>query len=280
MKVINPFRFIYENPIQPIICMDYNKPYVGEVFKSIENDMYMVIDYIDDNNIIIMFLDDNKGINITSYWNLKHGVVKNPFRPGFCNNYLGEGDYNKKDYLKIYQTWTGLFARHTIEGQMKDKNASYINSSICNEWYNYQNFALWYDNYISSLNPLYYNDYQLDKDILQWNQQYKIYSPNTCCLVPKEINKALLGSHRSRRNELPKSISMFEKKSKVVYCPYIVRYGNRSYLGSYSTPQEAFEVYKQTKKEYIRELANKYYSINAIRWNVYQALCNIEILPY
>ena len=277
MKVINPFRFIYENPIQPIICMDYNKPYVGEVFKSIENDMYMVIDYIDDNNIIIMFLDDNKGINITSYWNLKHGVVKNPFRPGFCNNYLGEGDYNKKDYLKIYQTWTGLFARHTIEGQMKDKNASYINSSICNEWYNYQNFALWYDNYISSLNPLYYNDYQLDKDILQWNQPYKIYSPNTCCLVPKEINICLNSVYTQNKDVPPGVVKVNTYKIKYKAGIHLDTYTT---IGIYDTPEEAFEAYVKIKKERLCFLADKYYSINAIKKEVYDALYNLEILPY
>lgn len=268
MKTINPFRFIYENPIQPIIYMNYSKYFlIGDIRRNKYNEEFVIIDYIDHNNIIVMFLDNNKGITKTTFHEMIHLDTVNPYHyDEFYNNYIGEGVYNEKRYLKIYTIWSYMFICH---------------NNICNEWYNFQNFAYWYDNYISSLNIEYYRHYELDKDILQWNSPCKVYSPNTCCLVPKEINKALYSDYCKKRKcdyDLPKGV--YKRQDKHIFYTTISKYGKHINLGTYSSPEEAFEVYRYAKKEYIRELANKYYSINAIKWNVYHALYNIEILPY
>lgn len=56
---------------------------------------------------------------------------------------------------------------------------TYEGCTVCDEWLYFSNFKKWFDeNYIEG--------FQLDKDIIIRGN--KVYSPQTCCFVPKEIN--------------------------------------------------------------------------------------------
>ena len=272
-EIISPFIIHKpEEVIKPIWFMDYNKPHVGEIHKTNQGYDVMIIDYNTNKHVTVQFMsnDIKRDVQMGVIYD---GEIRNPYHPNQYGGYLGEGIYNTRN-KKIHQTWNNMLQRHNINiGYYNPLNASYINSSICNEWYNYQNFALWYDNYISSLNPDFYKLYELDKDILQWNNEYKIYSPNTCCIVPKEINISLIGIQCIRSAHMP---GVRKKGNK-----YEVRIGYKGYyIGSYNTPEEAFEAYIKAKKERLCFLADKYYSINAIKKEVYDALYNLEISPY
>ena len=61
----------------------------------------------------------------------------------------------------------------------------YIDCEVSDEFCNFQNFAKWYDR------KIYTSSYalELDKDLLV--RDNKIYSPSTCCFIPKEINNNL-----------------------------------------------------------------------------------------
>lgn len=268
-------NFNKEDIIKPFRCTNGSLYYKDTLWWTNDGYLVKVIEYYDKNNVLIEFLY-NGYRKYTRIGDLKYGAIKNPYHLNIYGGYIGEGPYGKEDHLKIYKTWSHMLERHTIEGQMKDKNKSYVNSSICNEWYNYQNFALWYDNYISSLNPLYYNDYQLDKDILQWNQPYKIYSPNTCCIVPKEINICLDGIYTPNKT-LPTGVNL---RSNGKYSASIRINGKLHYIGFYNTPEEAFLSYINAKKDRLKQLADFYYTKGAIKQIIYEILYNIEILPY
>ena len=51
--------------------------------------------------------------------------------------------------------------------------------------------------------------------------------------------------------------------------------GNRIFLGTYKTLEEAFKTYKQYKENLIKEIANKYK--NQIPDKLYRALLNYEV---
>lgn len=78
------------------------------------------------------------------------------------------------------------------------------------EWYNYQNFALWYDTYINSLNPDFYNEYQIDKDLFQRGEKNKVYSPHTCCIILYSINTCInyenMSNNKIKENNLPTGV--------------------------------------------------------------------------
>ena len=56
--------------------------------------------------------------------------------------------------------------------------------------------------------------------------------------------------------------------------------GKPVYLGLYSSPEEAFKVYRDWRINRIRNLADYYFSMNAITLEVKNALYKIDILPY
>jgi len=282
MKPIQPFTFIEQNPIiKPIRFLDYNKPRVGEIHKNIYNEEYMIIDYNGHRNMTIQFLD-NYGYtkNHVSTSHINNGYVKNMYRKNIYNGYFGEGYYNAIYYPKEYTAWQHMLERHMEINQGDTKLSSYVNSTVCDEWYNYQNFAHWYHTYMWGLNKQV--NYELDKDILQWGLKNKIYSPSTCCIVPHEINQALVGCAYKIRNRdmLPTGVIKEPNFKKDTYRASIRRYNKLYIIGHYKTPEEAFEAYKSEKQKHIRELADHYYSINALKRDVYEKLCNISINPF
>lgn len=110
----------------------------------------------------------------------------------------------------------------------------------------------------------------MDKDLLFRGN--KVYSPVTCCFVPPEINKIILKRQR-RRGEYPIGVH----KQRNSFLALLHRYGKQEYIGTYSTPEEAFSAYKQEKEAYIKEVAKKYYSEGKITKRVYDALMKYEV---
>ena len=134
---------------------------------------------------------------------------------------------------------------------------------MCDEWKRYSNFKRWFDeNYTPK--------YDLDKDILVKGN--KVYSPDTCCFVPHFINSLLINCKRNR-GSYPVGVS--KRGSK--YIAYINRQLKHIILGHYSTPEEAFQAYKEAKESYIKEVATAYYNEGKITEKVYNALMNWKI---
>lgn len=256
---------------KPVLFDSYKSEYINTIWKTNEGYYIKIIDYRSSKYVDIEFIYNGFKIYNVLMSAIKNGRVKNPFHRKINGGYIGFGPYNDST-SKIYNVWDKMLTRVTRNFQLYNKRSlSYANCTVCEEWYNYQNFATWYDNYISSLNPNLYNEYEIDKDILQWNQEYKIYSPQTCCLVPHIINTALIISCTD--NNLP--MGVFIRGNK--YGASININGERLYLGLYDTPQEAFNVYKIRREKYIKDLANYYYSINAINKDIFDALNKLEI---
>lgn len=71
----------------------------------------------------------------------------------------------------------------------QEEQPTYVGCSVSEEFWNFQNFAKWYNQkkYTCSY-PL-----ELDKDLLY--EGNKIYAPSKCCLLPKEINTTI-NQHR------------------------------------------------------------------------------------
>lgn len=182
---------------------------------------------------------------------------------------IGINDYNgfvrvKREFLTSYKYWAGMLMRCYSESIHK-KRPRYKDCTVCEEWKLFSNFKKWFDeNYIEG--------YQLDKDILF--KDNKIYSPETCCFVPTEINNLFEKSNRSR-GKYPIGVS-FSKSSKD-FESYIRADGKRVHLGHYSAPEEAFNVYKLAKEAYISRMAEEYYGKVLIKENVYNAMLNYKV---
>ena len=167
----------------------------------------------------------------------------------FNNGYLGIGDYNtsvNRKHTIQYTTWKNMLQRCYSESYHL-KTPTYKECSVCKEWLNFQNFAKWFDeNYIES--------FAMDKDILIKNN--KIYSPDTCCFIPKEINSVIAGN-TNRNKKLPLGVQFRNGK----YLTLLTLNYKSKYYGSYVTIEEASNEIIKIKKLHIDNILNKYKNI-------------------
>ena len=107
--------------------------------------------------------------------------------------------------------------------------------------------------------------FALDKDILVKGN--KVYSAETCCFVPQEINSLIISANAAR-GEL--TVGVYYEKDT---CKLKVRVsidGKLKHIGRYTCKLEAFYAYKQAKENHIKEVADKYKDV--IDPRVYEAL--------
>ncbi len=219
---------------------------IGERFLSNEGYWFTITEISDCKKYTVKFDEGFVLYNVT-YSNLVRGAVRNPYHPSvFGVGYFGAGKYGSKiedKKAREYVTWQSMLGRCYSKKNQK-RNLTYKGVIVCEEWKCFQNFAEWYEkNYIEY--------FALDKDILFKGN--KVYSAETCCFVPKEINNLFVKCDKVR-GDLP--IGVFNHKNR-----FIVRLrknGKRVYLGLFDTPEEAFQAYKTAKEEYIKEMADKW----------------------
>jgi len=184
--------------------------------------------------------------------------MKNFNKPSVCGKgYLSYGEYNTRENKDAHSRWSSILKRCYSE-IIHNKQPNYIECEICVEWLNFQNFAKWfYQNYRDR--------FQLDKDILFKGN--KIYGPNTCCFVPREIN-VLLTLRNNYRGEYPIGVSY--KRGRFIS---IVNINTKQiHIGVFDNIIDAFNAYKKEKENHIKQIANKYKS--QITTECYNALIN------
>ena len=246
---------------------------VGEKFLTNEGYEIEIIEYYGNRQCTVKF-NDERGTIVANkeYADLKKRIVKNPFHKSVYGvGYIGQGNYKgrykKGNKTKTYNTWNAMLDRCYSE-KTQEKQLTYKGCTVDERWHNFQVFAEWFEN---NYNPEYMENWQLDKDILVKGN--KIYSPETCVIVSNELNCLIIKTDATRGN-LPIGVSKSGKKFKVN-----LRAGkdNRksTYLGTFNTPEEAFQAYKIEKEIYIKELADKYKE--QITEDTYQALYNYQV---
>jgi len=173
---------------------------------------------------------------------------------------INDIEINTKD--KCYKVWHSMMNR-CYSKKYHSKFPTYQNCSVCNEWTYLSNFKRWFDeNYVDG--------YVLDKDILVKGN--KVYSPETCCFVPEEINLLLLNNKKKRGN-LPIGVTFRDNS----YYAIMTKHNKTKHIGIFKTPIEAFNAYKIEKEKYVKELADKYFKEGKINIEVYNALMKYKV---
>ena len=200
----------------------------------------------------------------------KNKTVRYPYHPSkYGVGYIGIGKFIGGSYSKeniIYDYWDGILRRCYSERIKKLRN-SYSDCLVDEYWHNLQNFGEWFE---KNYNPKYMKSWCLDKDILVKGN--RIYSPETCCFVPNEINVIFTNGY-IRRGEYPKGVSYKPKINK-----YIAQYqkdGVVTHIGTFKTVDEAFQAHKEVKEKYIKEKADKWK--DQIDPRVYGAMYNYQV---
>ena len=251
--------------------------YLGTITKNWQGYEMEVIEYIDYGHVTVKFSPPYEGIIKTRMDKVKEGCVHNPFAPTVCGYGITGSKYSTRDEIDTnkhgieYLTWVNMLKR-CFDDKNKEKNPTYKDATCDSQWQFYENFYEWMRSQENFENLKQQNDVNLDKDILQKGN--KIYSPDTCVLVPAKINNVLLGSN-AIRGEYPIGVYYLKRNRK--FAAHEGGHQNATYLGLYNTPEEAFAVYKVYKEEKIKKLAKEEYEKGNIIKKCYEALMKREI---
>lgn len=238
---------------------------VGEIFKTNNSVDIVVVKYVNSTNITIKFLDEHGYEMSTDQSSIRRGRVKNPFHRSVMGfGYLGVGKfvaYKNGKYTDEYMHWSRMIDRcYGNRGTRK----SYQGCTVSDEWANFQVFAEWL---VSQKG--YSGKCCVDKDILIYGN--KLYSKDTCCVVPVKIN-SLLTSHKEKRG----STSIGVSKMKGRYSAQVKIDGITRFIGAFDSEEEAFEAYRKEKTAYISRVVNSDYA-DILPDNVKQAILSYPI---
>lgn len=237
---------------------------INSINKNNKGELMKVIQYNTNKDIIVEFQDQYKGKVHTSWSMFSNGIVKNPYRATvFKVGVIGDKYKSKinNTYTKEYRCWQNMLQRC-----YKNNNFAYKDVTCCEEWLLYENFYEWLheqENFNKWYNG---NGWHLDKDILVKGN--KIYSPKTCCLVPKRVNCLFVKKYNSRGN-LPIGVSKQDK--------YFAAGCNGEHIGIFKTPEEAFLAYKYKKEDSIKRMAQEEYDKGNITKRCYDAMMNYQV---
>lgn len=164
-----------------------------------------------------------------------------------------------------YKKWRSMITR-CYDQNLLNKTPHYRDCVVSDNFKNYSYFYEWYcDN-----NPSNDDSYQLDKDLLVKGN--KIYSEDTCVLLPIRINNTFIRKE-SVRGKYPIGVYWAAKMGKYGAC---VRLDNRNIaLGYFNDIPSAFNAYKTAKEKRIKQLAQEYKGLLVPR--AYDALMNYQV---
>lgn len=169
--------------------------------------------------------------------------------------YLG---CNKVDTCsKVYRKWVNMIQR-CYYGKVHEYKPYYAQCTVCEEWLNFSNFKIWYDE-----NNVIGKKFDLDKDILiQGNTEY---APDTCALVSHYAN-TIFEKSRGIKNNILLNVKTG------MYDTSMVLLGSKKEVGSFATKEIAQKELFEFKKDYIRQFARK--SKSRVPDKVYRAMLN------
>lgn len=237
---------------------------VGNCYYNNEGSKFTIIEYNNYRDVLIRFDDQFSHEVKTSCNKILSGTIKNPYHKSIANiGFMGYGSFKSrinKKRVHANAVWVSMITR-CYDKKYQVNSPTYKDCVVCDDWHNYQNFAKWYTE-----NEYYGLGYELDKDLLFKGN--RIYSPETCVLIPRELNTCLLYSINRSDNGLPMGVSKVRDR----YTASISIEGKTNFIGYFSTIMQASDAYNEAKKQNIRRLAYKY--MGKIDKRVFDTLLN------
>lgn len=251
--------------------MDEKSNRVGEEKINKFGSKMIITRYENSSDIDLYFPEYNWYCKHRTYSNFKKGSIRCPYESRYFNvGYLGEGDadtFVNSKMVKQYKLWSDLL-RRCYDSKWYEKQPTYVNCTMCEEWLCYNTFYKWYEeNYYKVPNER----VALDKDILFKGN--KRYSPETCVFVPQSINN-LFVKREASRGEYPIGVS-YNKTNGRFQAKCNNAYKERVELGDFSNPIDAFNEYKRFKEVTIKKKADLYKDL--IPKKLYDALYKYEV---
>lgn len=236
---------------------------VGTKFKTNNYGTCEIVKYISSEKVLVKF--ESGYTTFSEMGQLRRGDVKDKSLPNIrgvaYNDYPYPVKINHK-HIDSYKLW-----RNIIERVFFYKGDAYKDVSICPSW-------LYFSKFKQDIESLPNADkisqgWHLDKDILVKGN--RVYSKETCCFVPQEVNSSFVGLKNT--TSLPLGVKFCKRSKK--YVSQIMLDKRKKGLGYFSTPEDAFLAYKAEKEAWLKSVAERWKGI--IADNVYQAIINYEV---
>lgn len=144
----------------------------------------------------------------------------------------------KRVICPFYSKWMGMLKR-CYDPKFHLERPTYEGCEITEEWLLFSNFERW-------MKTQDWEGKELDKDLLKAGN--KIYSPDFCVFLPRELNSFTIDRGASR-GEYPLGVASVKESGRFrAYCsnPFTKR---QEYLGHYDTPEEAHLAWRKRKHE-------------------------------
>lgn len=235
-----------------------------------------IVEYNNATDIIVEFQDEYKA-KIKSAWKeFSKGGIKNPYYPevhdvGMVGNKCPTTINHQQ--IKEYESWCNLLQR-CFSKNIKDKKrySTYKDVTCCDEWLLYENFYEWLHSQPNFEKWLNGEKWCIDKDILVKGN--KIYSPETCCLVPQNVN-GLFTKHNATRGDLPIGVSKHGNGFQARCHNPITN--KEVYIGMRQEPLKTFVLYKNYKENLIKQVAQIEYAKGNITEQCYNAMMSYQV---
>lgn len=177
------------------------------------------------------------------------------YHRGLCGiGYSGMKMNPEMRHSVSYYKWKNMIQRCYDKKVHKKYKPEYKDKSVCEEWLNYSNFKIWFDeHYVPSKN----NQIDLDKDLLV--QGNKVYSPETCVFLLHYQNTMF---ERSAKDKI------YEKEDGT----FVIGGGKKK---TYATLKEAEDIVCERNQNRIESVAEK--CKGSIPMCAYEAMLNWDV---
>ena len=239
---------------------------VGDIFDTNNCGKLVVLEYKGHLDVIVKFIDT--GYETTARANnLRKGNVKDRSLPSVYGvGIIGNGIAKVCGVeTKDYKLWKSMLGR-CYDEKYSNKYPTYKDCTASDNF----KYLPYFEEWCSKQTGFDQECWQLDKDILIKGN--KIYSENTCCFVPSEVNRLFI-KRDAARGDLPIGVNYYKRDRK--YVAKMSRFKEDIHLGYFYTPDEAFNAYKEAKEDYVKEVAEKWK--DQIDPRVYEALMKYRV---
>lgn len=160
---------------------------------------------------------------------------------------INDADY-KVRLCPFYRKWISMLTRCYSE-KYHSKFPTYKNCTVCKEWLTFSNFKRW-------MKQQDWNGNQLDKDII--NPGNKVYSPDNCCFISKELNY-FLTNRRSKRGKYKIGVTGVRGERFIAECRDPFNKESSPHIGMFDSEESAHQDWL-SKKDH---LAKKYAALQS-----------------
>tara|TARA_R110000764_G_scaffold17080_2_gene47021 strand:+ start:809 stop:1414 length:606 start_codon:yes stop_codon:yes gene_type:complete len=165
---------------------------------------------------------------------------------------INDADYVTKFFVDgekfvcpYYTRWQSMMHR-CYSPKKETRYPTYDGCSVCDEWLSFSVFKAW-------MKRQDWDGMELDKDIMVKGN--KVYSPETCLFIPRDLN-GLLNSGRAARGDYPRGVSFVKRDNK--FRAQMKQDGKPTHLGIFNTKEEAGKAYIKAKNKEINRKAIMY----------------------